>query len=164
MTTKNSTLVSNFEASPKVMNAAHQLHGVKRIAQGSIALAIADVGASDIVMLAPIPSNASITSIKLASDDLDSGTTLTANVGLYTTGGVVADVDAYASVVTDFRAATAFTEFAFEARDINKCGQKVWEDAGASADPKDYYYVAVTFAAAGDQAGDLSFQIEYIVN
>jgi hypothetical protein len=164
MTTKNSTLVSNFEASPKTMNAAHQLHGVKRIAQGTIALAIADVGASDIVMLAPIPSNASITSIKLASDDLDSGTTLTANVGLYTTAGVVADVDAYASVVTDFRAVTAFTEFAFEARDINKCGQKVWEDAGATADPKDYYYVAVTFAAAGDQAGDLSFQIEYIVN
>jgi hypothetical protein len=30
--------------------------------------------------------------------------------------------------------------------------------------PKDYYYVAVTFAAAGDQAGDFSFQIEYIVN
>jgi hypothetical protein len=88
MTTKNSTLVSNFEASPKVMNAAHQLHGVKRIAQGSIALAIADVGASDIVMLAPIPSNASITSIKLASDDLDSGTTLTANVGLYTTAAL----------------------------------------------------------------------------
>jgi len=102
MTTKNSTLVSNFEASPKTMNAAHQLHGVKRIAQGTVALAIADVGASDIVMLAPIPSNASITSIKLASDDLDSGTTLTADVGLYTTGGVVADVDAYASVVTEF--------------------------------------------------------------
>jgi hypothetical protein len=40
MTTKNSTLVSNFEASPKVMNAAHQLHGVKRIAQGTVALAI----------------------------------------------------------------------------------------------------------------------------
>jgi hypothetical protein len=47
---------------------------------------LADLGGSDIVMLAPIPSNASITSIKLASDDLDSGTTLTANVGLYTTG------------------------------------------------------------------------------
>jgi hypothetical protein len=164
MTTKNSTLVSNFEASPKVMNEAHQLHGVKRIAQGTVALAIGDVGGSDIVMLAPIPSNASITSIKLASDDLDTGTTLTANVGLYSTAGVVADVDAYASVVTDFRAVTAFTEFAFEARDINKCGQKVWEDAGATADPKDYYYVAVTFAAAGNTAGDFSFQIEYIVN
>jgi hypothetical protein len=164
MTTKNSTLVSNFEASPKVMNEAHQLHGVKRIAQGTVALAIGDVGGSDIVMLAPIPSNASITSIKLASDDLDTGTTLTANVGLYSTAGVVADVDAYASVVTDFRTVTAFTEFAFEARDINKCGQKVWEDAGATADPKDYYYVAITFAAAGNQAGDFSFQIEYIVN
>lgn len=164
MTTKNSTLVSNFEASPKTMNPAWQLHGVKRVAQGTIALAVGDVGANDIVMLAPIPSNASITSIKLASDDLDTGTTLTADVGLYTTAGVVVDVDAYASAVTEFRAATAFTEFAFEARDINKCGQRVWEDAGATVDPKDYYYVAVTFGAAGNQAGDFSFQIEYVVN
>jgi hypothetical protein len=116
-------------------------------------------------MLAPIPTNASITSDSSSRPTTSTAaTTLTANVGLYTTGGVVADVDAYASVVTEFRAVTAFTEFAFEARDINKCGQKVWEDAGASADPKDYYYVAVTFAAAGDQAGDFSFQIEYIVN
>lgn len=164
MTTKNSTLVSNFEATPQVMNAAHQLHGVKRIAQGTVALATGDVGADDIVMLAPVPSNASITSIKLASDDLDSGTTLTANVGLYTTAGVVVDVDAYASVVTEFRAVTPFTEFAFEARNIDKCGQQVWQDAGATADPKGYYYVAVTFAAAGNTAGDLSFQIEYVVN
>ena len=164
MTTKNSTLVSNFEASPKTMNPAWQLHGVKRVAQGTVALAVADVGAGDIVMLAPIPSNASITSIMLASDDLDTGTTLTADVGLYTKAGVVVDVDAYASVTTDFRAATAFKDFAFEARDINKCGQRVWEDAGATSDPKDYYYVAVTFAAAGNQAGDLSFIIEYVVN
>jgi hypothetical protein len=164
MTTKNSTLVSNFEASPIALNPAHQLHGVKRVAQGTVALAAGDVGAGDIVMLAPIPSNASITSIMLASDDLDTGTTLTADVGLYTKAGVVVDVDAYASVTTDFRAATAFKEFAFEARDINKCGQRLWEDAGATADLKDYYYVAVTFAAAGNQAGDLSFIIEYVVN
>jgi hypothetical protein len=37
MTTKNSTLVSNFEASPKTMNAAHQLHGVRsRVAHGTV--------------------------------------------------------------------------------------------------------------------------------
>ena len=36
MTTKNSTLVANFEASPKVMNDAANLQGVVRIAQDTI--------------------------------------------------------------------------------------------------------------------------------
>ena len=36
-------------------------------------------------MLAPVPTNASISSIKLFNDDLDSGTTNTTDVGLYST-------------------------------------------------------------------------------
>jgi hypothetical protein len=168
MTTKNSTLVSNFEASPQTMNAAHQLHGVKRIAQGSIALATGDLDLNDLVMLAPIPSNASITSIKLASDDLDSdgSPALAFNVGLHDTDGTVVDADAYASAITLGQAATVFTEYAFEARNINACGQQLWADAGASVDPKKLYYVSMTVstAAATAAAGDISFQIEYVVN
>ena len=38
------------------------------------------------------------------------------------------------------------------------------EDAGQSSDPGGYYYVALTFDAAGDTAGDLSFIIEYTVD
>ena len=44
MTTKNSTLVSNFEASPKSFNPIYQQHGRKRVAQGTIALATTDIG------------------------------------------------------------------------------------------------------------------------
>jgi hypothetical protein len=168
MTTKNSDLVANFEATPQVANPAHELHGVKRVAQGTIALAAGDIGAADIVMLAPVPSNASITSIKIANDDLDSATTITSDVGLYTTAGAAADVDVYADGSTNMQSATAFAdveaEYAFVTRDINKCGQQVWEDAGATSDPGGFYYVAVTFPTAGDQAGDLSFIIEYVVN
>ena len=165
MSNANSDLVTNFVAVPQVLNPAQQLQGVKRIAQGTIALVAGDLGANDTVMLAPIPSNASITSIKLFNDDLDSGTTNTADVGLYTTALAVVDADAYASAITDLRGAVKTgTEVAFEARDINKMGQKVWQDAGLSSDPALTYFVGISFPAAGDTAGDLSFIIEYTVS
>jgi len=168
MTTKNSDLVANFEATPQVANPAHELHGVKRVAQGTIALAAGDIGVDDVVMLAPVPSNASITSIKIANDDLDSATTITADVGLYTTSGAVAAVAVYSAGSTNMQSPTEFAdveaEYAFATRAIDTCGQQVWEDAGATSDPGGFYYVAVTFPTAGDQAGDLSFIIEYVVN
>lgn len=165
MANVNTDLVTNFVAVPQVLNSASQLHGVKRVATGTIALAAGDLSADDTVMLAPIPSNASITSIKLFNDDLDSGTTLTTDVGIYTTAVAVVDADAYASAITDLRGAVKTgTEVAFEARDINKMGQKVWQDAGLTSDPALTYFVGISFPAAGDTAGDLSFVIEYVVS
>jgi len=158
MTTKNTTLVSNFEATPQVITEAHSLHGVLRVAQGTVALAAGDSTDNDIVMLAPIPSNASISALKIASDTL--GGSCTFNVGLYTTGGTVVDEDVYATLVAD---EGAMTDVRSEA-DITTVGQQVWEDAGASSDPGGYYYVAVTFSATGGSAGDMSFVIEYVVN
>ena len=165
MANVNTDLVTNFVAVPQVLNSASQLHGVKRVATGTIALAAGDLSAEDTVMLAPIPSNASITSIKLFNDDLDSGTTNTADVGLYNTDLSVVDADAYASAITDLRGAvTVGTEVAFEARNINKMGQKVFQDAGLTSDPALTFFVGIGFPAAGDQAGDLSFIIEYVVS
>ena len=165
MANVNTDLVTNFVAVPQVLNSASQLHCVKRVATGTIALAAGDLSGDDTVMLAPIPSNASITSIKLFNDDLDSGTTNTADVGLYNTDLSVVDADAYSSAITDLRGAvTVGTEVAFEARNINKMGQKVWQDAGLTSDPALTYFVGIGFPAAGDQAGDLSFVIEYVVS
>jgi hypothetical protein len=168
MANVNQTLASNFVADPPVFSPVHQLHGSMRIACGTIALAAGDLSASDTVMLAPIPTNAAIVSIVLYNDDLDSGTTNTCDVGLFTSDGNVTakDDDCYASAITDLRAAVtgAGTEVAFEARDINKMGQKVFEDAGDSSDPNTHYFVGLTFDAAGDTAGDLSFKITYIVD
>ena len=119
-------------------------------------------------MLAPVPTNACVTSIKLFNDDLDSGTTNTCDVGLYTADSstvTAKDDDCYASAITDLRGAvTTGTEVAFEARNVNAMGQQVYEDAGESTDPGGYYYIGLKFDAAGDTAGDLSFIIEYVVN
>lgn len=159
MGTKNSDLVANFEATPVVMNDASLLAGVTRIAQGTIELAAGDSDNDDIVMLAPIPTHASITSLKIGSDTL--GGSCTFNVGLYTSAGVVKDEDCFATAVAD---AAAMADVRFEAADINTCGQKVYTIAGDSSDPGGYYYVAATMAAAGGTIGTMSFIIEYVVN
>ena len=159
MTTKNSTLVENFEATPQVANNPWNLHGVVRVAQGNIALAAGDSTDDDVVMLAPIPSNASIKSLQIGSDNL--GGTCTFNVGIYTTDGVVKDEDVFATAVAD---AAAIAEVRYEAADLNTTGQQMYELAGDSSDPGGFYYVAVTFAATGGTAGDMAFIIEYVVN
>ena len=91
MTTKNSTLIENYEASPIVMNDAALLSGSVRIAQGNIALEAGDTGNADIVMLAPIPSQAVVTSIQVGSDAL--GGSCTYDIGIYTSAGAVKDID-----------------------------------------------------------------------
>ena len=149
MTTKNSTLVANFEATPQVANAAHNLHGVLRVAQGTIALAAGDSTDNDIVMFAPIPANASITALKVGSDTL--GGSCTFNVGIYTTAGAVKDEDFFGTLVAD-------------QADINTIGQQLFEMAGDSNGDEAYYYIAATFSATGGTAGDMSFIIEYVVN
>jgi len=159
MTTKNSSLIENLEATPQVMNNASELGGVKRVAQGNVALAAGDSTDNDIVMLAPIPTNATITSIRVGSDNL--GGSCTFNVGFYTDAGVVVDEDAIATLVAD---AAGMTELRYEEANINTTGQQVWELAGQSSDPAGVYYVAATFSATGGTAGDMAFIIEYVVN
>ena len=159
MGTANSTLVSNFEATPQVQNNSALLHGSMRVAQGTIVVAAGDSDDNDIVMLAPIPSNATVPQIWIGSDTL--GGSCTFNVGIYQSSGTVVDEDYFASAVAD---AAAMADVRFEAADINTAGKTMWEMAGASADPGGYYYVAVTMQAAGGTEGDLSFNIHYVVN
>ena len=40
----------------------------------------------------------------------------------------------------------------------------MYELAGDSSDPGGMYYIAATMAADGGTAGDLSFNIQYVVN
>ena len=159
MTTKNSDLVANLEASPQVANKAQELQGVLRIAQGNVALAAGDSTDDDIVMLAPIPSNASIVSLQVGSDAL--GGSCTYNVGIYTDAGAVKDEDFFATSVAD---GAALAELRYEAANLNTTGQQLYTMAGDSTDPGGFYYIAATFAATGGTGGDMAFIIEYVVN
>ena len=159
MGTATSPLVTNFEADPMAANDVALLHGVMRVAQGTIVVAAGDSDDNDILMLAPIPSNATVPHIFVGSDTLGGSCTL--NVGIYQTDGTVVDEDLFASAVAD---AAALADVRHEAADINTVGKKMWELAGASSDGGGYYYIAVTMQAAGGTEGDLSFIIHYVVS
>ena len=159
MTTKNTDLVANFEASPQVANNAAELAGVLRTAHGSVELAAGDSTDNDIVMLAPIPSNAAVPTLFVGSDTF--GGSCTFNVGIYTSAGVVKDEDVFATSVAD---AAAMADVRYEAADLNTGSQKLWELAGDSSDPGGYYYIAITFNATGGTAGTLNWNISYVVD
>jgi hypothetical protein len=159
MTTKNTDLVANFEASPQVANSAAELAGVLRTAHGSVELAAGDSTDNDIVMLAPVPSNAAVPTLFVGSDTF--GGSCTFNVGIYTSAGVVKDEDVFATSVAD---AAAMADVRYEAADLNTGSQKLWELAGDSSDPGGYYYIAVTFNATGGTAGTLNWNISYVVD
>ena len=159
MTTRNTGLVANFEAIPQVANNAAELAGVLRTASGTVELLAGDSTDNDIVMLAPIPSNASIPQLFVGSDSL--GGSCTFNVGLYKTDGTVKDEDVFATLVADD---AVLADVRFEEANLNTGSQKLWQLAGDSTDPGGYFYVAVTFAATGGTAGTMNWNIHYVVN
>lgn len=166
MANTNSTLITNSEASPPVANDVGWDGGRVRTKMGSVAVAAADIDADgDTIKLCRVPSNGRIVSIEVGHDDLDSGATAAYNVGLYTAAGALVDEDAYASAVT-CQAAAALTRLENEARNISATGQKVWQDAGASADTGLQYDIVLTMTAAnaGAQAGDIAFVVKYAVD
>ena len=146
MGTKKTDLVANFEATPQVKNNAAELHGVLRTAHGTVELDTGDSDNDDIVMLAPIPSNAAVPSLFIGSDTF--GGSCTFNVGIYTTDGSVKDEDVFATDVAD---AAAMADVRFEAANIDTAGKKMYELAGDSSDPGGYFYIAATFSAAENQ-------------
>ena len=120
----------------------------------------------DTVTLVRIPSNARIVSIKLFNDDLDSGTNTAPNLGLYHKDGTLIVEDCYASAIADLQTANVVgKELAFEARDINKINNFVWEDAGLASDPQKQVDLVLTQTASvgGAQAGDISVHVIYTV-
>ena len=159
MTTLNTALVANSLASPQILNDAAELHGVLRVAAGTVELLAGDSTDDDVVLLAPIPSKASISSIKVGSDGL--GGSCTFNVGVHNYDGTVADEDAFATAVAD---GAAMAEVRHEEATINTVGQKLWQLADLDKDPGGFLYMSITFAATGGTAGTLSWNISYAVN
>lgn len=171
MGTAYSDTVTNLVAVPAVMNSVSVQGGRVRRVISTIAVGTGDIDDDDIIVMARVPSNAVISSIKLFNDDLDSHTTptLKTDIGLYKPDGTVVDRDAYASQITTLQAAnTTGVECAFEARNINECANKVWQDGDATltADPGGFLDIALTIetVAATAAAGDITMIVDYTVD
>jgi len=161
------------DASPQASNPVGLQGGRKRIIQDNFEVAAEDVtDIGDIIRLARVPSNARLISLQVGNDDLDGGgPTLAADLGLYNSAtDDVVDVDAFASASTQLQAAAALTNLIDEAlataAKLTRVGNRVWEDAGLSADPGGNMDIAFTLTAAATTpaAGTIAFLIEYVVD
>lgn len=171
MATKQSILLSNRGSvtAKAVPNNVANERGKLRSVNGIVALATGDLDANDIVMLCGIPTGAVLLKLLLANDDLEGATPVsTFNVGIYKKDDDTSengDEDVYSTLSTQLQAASAFVDHAFEARGIEKNGQKVFADAGDAVDPNDEYFIGVQIVTTPTNkvAGDLAFQVEYAV-
>ncbi len=101
-----------------------------------------------------IPVDAPVWSIKAAFDDL--GTAGDLNLGLYNgetdvddlVHGDAVDEDCFAVGIDVNAAATALTEYRFDALDIDTALEKAWELAGLTARPTTYNHFRVCFTAS----------------
>ena len=157
------TLITNLDASPLVNESVTQYSGKLRCQFETLEVANGDSIASTL-RFARIPSSAKIASIRIFCDAI---TSAAADIGLYRTladGGAVVDVDAYATAQSIASAITTGTEVMFEARNIDKARNYVWQDAGLTTDPKVQYDVVLTLTAAATAAGTVTLEVWYVVD
>ena len=178
MVSQDSTIMTNLKASPPVLTDAGQWGGRVRVVMDSFETIVAGGATSvdadgDYFRLCTLPSNARIIQFWVASDDLDSGSAVALNYGLYTADtATVLDEDLFASAV-NHQSAVAPTDIRFEAAATNivRWQSPLWEvlDAGAgtvTSDPHINYDVCATQNAAATTtlAATYSFCIMYTVD
>lgn len=183
--TIKSVNVTLLDASPKLMLEAGSAGGKMRVFTDTITLVAANTGdVGDRWVMAELPSNAKILSIKIYNDEIDSHATPTLaydlgvyngtipfdNAGTAVAAGGVVDVDAYASALTAGATSglgqvnTIGEEVSFEARDIVDIGNFMWEDCGLTVDPNVPLRIAFTLTgtAATHADGDVTMVVTYI--
>jgi len=165
MTVNNSNLITNREDKSKQIPRGEQAHIRCALAQFEASGAIAD---NDIILLAEIPVDARISSIRFWSDDLGTGGDF--NFGFYAGNADVStltdadaiDEDALATAVDVNAAALADVELRFEVKDLSTINDTAWELAGLSARPAyGTFLVAITASEATTAAGGIAAAIYY---
>ena len=180
MATVKSVEITNLDATPRTTLEAGSAGGKLRVWMDTYAASTGDLDNGDIIVMAQVPSNAKIVSLRVYNDDLNSASG-THNIGLYngpqaytisgtkTDAAAVIDIDCYATDSTAFRAATTTAtgaeEQLIEVRDINEIANFVWEDGSLAEDPKVPLRIAVTMSATGTAiAGDITMVVLYAVD
>ena len=182
MATAKGIEITKLDATPRGLMEAGSGTGKVRVFMDTIAALTTNIDDDDVIMLAEVPSNSKIISIKLYNDDLDGGSGLVTDIGLYNGGTKFTDTDGsatvyaaealidrdcYGTLSTDLRAAvTAGTEFRFETLNINTIANFVWEDGGLTSDPGVPLRIALTIetVAGSAAAGDITMVVQYVVN
>ena len=179
MATVKSVEITNLDATPRTTLEAASGGGKLRVWMDTIAAGTGDLDNNDIIVMAQIPSNAKLVSMKIYNDDLDGATSAAFNVGLYngpqaytisgttTDAAAVIDEDCYVTASTQFQGAvTAPVELLAETRNVNAIANFVWEDGGLAQDPGVPLRIAITMSATPGSAaaGDITMVVQYVVD
>lgn len=166
----SSSYVTNAKANPPVQDplGAHSRAKV-RVIMGTMELATTSIDEiGDKAMLFNIKGNERLISLKIFNDDLDSGSALAINVGLYKdvspagTAATAVSAACYASAITTLQAANVagvdLIQSSSAARNIDKMGQDVAADGGESAHSNTRTVgIAASTAAGTPVAGSISW-------
>lgn len=170
MANTNSNIVDIQDGTTTTKLSVAKFGGRVRIAADNFELVAANFDADgDTIHLCNLPVNAVIHSIKVSTDDLDTGATVAFNYGIYSTDlGTIKDEDFFATAVTA-QAASTLTEIYDEAAaagNVAGVGDPLWQNAGDTSDPGGQYAIVATATAAnaGAQAGTFAFQILYSID
>lgn len=125
-----------------------------------------DTANADYAIVAAVPVDAVLKSIKFASDDL--GTAGTVDIGFYkrnANGSYTAvSAAAIANNIDVNSAAVALTEYRFSVKGIETAQQTMWELAGLSARPSyGDLYIGLTTDTGTTTSGTVTMHIEYLV-
>ena len=147
-----STLITNADALPAVLNSPRVDGGFERIEVATAAITDTDSIGSTYRMFR-VPSNAVMTDLRIYSPDI--GTTTISDIGLYRTakdGGAVVDADFFASALSLKDGAINGTDVLHESAvfSIANSGKELWDALGLTADPSVFYDVAFTLTADAD--------------
>ena len=148
-----STLITNADATPVVLNSPRVDGGDERVAVATADIASGDSIASTYRMFR-VPSNAVMTDLRIYSPDI--GTTTISDIGLYAAdGGAVVDADFFASALSLKDGALNGTDVLHESTvfSIANSGKELWSALSLSSDPGVMYDVTFTLTAAADAAG-----------
>lgn len=157
-------IVTNLDATPKVMNPLNLMGGVLREQVGTVEIAAGDDNNS-VYRVGRVHSSWRVSEIKRFNDAITSGSDF--NVGLYETaedGGDAVDDNLFADAVSLASASAVGVNDVFEALGVENVEKSVWEALGLASDPGLWYDVAYTGVAVGSGAGTLSAQIRYVAN
>lgn len=148
-----STLITNADATPVVLNSPRVDGGAERVAVATADIASGDSIASTYRMFR-VPSNAVMTDLRIYSPDI--GTTTISDIGLYAAdGGAVVDADFFASALSLKDGALNGTDVLHESTvfSIANSGKELWSALSLSSDPGVMYDVTFTLTAAADADG-----------
>jgi hypothetical protein len=178
-----STLVSNYDASPRILSSGYQAGGNDTVVVGTVALGATDsIGSTYRVGF--LPSGVRVQDIQIMNDASTAGAFQlgvycnTQQNGVFTTGGVPATAAAGAVPVTNANVifGTAISTAAAQttwksifaptilngSNAASNAGLRVWELLGLSIDPYYEFHLVLTATTAPTAAANVSLQYSWV--